>query len=509
MEELALAALTLISLVASIFWIFTHYKSHTAAPPLPPGPRGLPILGYLPFLKVNLHLQFTQLAHKYGPIYRLWLGSKLCVVLTSPSLIKEVVRDQDSIFANRDPPAAAIAAHGGQDIFWSPNGTYWREMRKLFVRDMLSNKNLQASHALRVDEVRKFVRDLNTKIGEKMEIGEMIFLTEVNVIMAMLWGGKIEGEEREMLGGEVREKVTRFVDLLGRPNVSDFFPALEKFDVQGIAREMKSHVIPGIDEILDSLIEGRMKKERGRGEENRKKDFLEILLELKDHKLGDESSFGLFQIKAVLMDIIIGGTDTTATTVEWVMADLLSNPGAMTKVQQELTDIVGEHNIVEESHLSNLVYLDAVVKESFRMHPPLPLIVPRVPSKSTTLGGFLIPKGTKVFLNMWSVCMDPQLWKEPSKFVPDRFLNEHADIEYIGNNYQYLPFGSGRRVCPGLILADRMVMYLLATLLHSFEWRLPDGQGVDLSGKFGIVMRKSTPLYAIPYKRLSDLNLYA
>ncbi|KAL8503644.1 hypothetical protein ACS0TY_022395 [Phlomoides rotata] len=504
MDELGLAALTLLSLVASIFWIF---RNSTSTTPLPPGPRGLPVLGYLPFLNLNLHLHFTQLAHKYGPIYKLWLGSKLCVVLTSPSLIKEVVRDQDSIFANRDPPAAAMAAHGGQDIFWSPNGTYWREMRKLFVREMLSNKNLQASHALRVDEVRMFVRNLNTKVGEKIEIGEMIFLTEVRVIMAMLWGGEIEGEERERLGAEFREKVTKFVDLLGRANVSDYFPGLGKFDLQGIVREMKG-VTPGIEEILDSLIEGRMKKERGRGEENRKKDFLEILLELKGRKLGEESSFGLFQIKAVLNDIVVGGTDTTATTVEWVMAELLCNPNKMAKVQQELTNVVGEHNIVEESHLSKLVYLDATVKETLRLHPPLPLI-PRVPSQSTTLGGYSIPKGTRVFLNMYSVCMDSQFWKEPLKFEPDRFLNEHADVEYIGNSYQYLPFGSGRRVCPGFTLAERMVMYLLATLLHSFEWRLSDDKGVDLSSKFGIVMRKSTPLHAIPYRRLSNLNLYA
>lgn len=211
----------------------------------------------------------------------------------------------------------------------------------------------------------------------------------------------------------------------------------------------------------------------------------------------------------VTQDIIAGGTDTTATTVEWVMAELLNNPGIMAKVQQELTDVVGENNIVEESHLSKLVYLEAVVKETYRMHPPLPLIVPRIPSQLTTLGGYSIPKGTRVFLNIWSVGMDPQIWKEPSKFEPDRFLNEHADVTYSGNSYQYLPFGSGRRVCPGLPLGEIMVMYLLATLLHSFEWRLPEGEGVDLSSNFGIVMRKSIPLVAIPYRRLSYLNLYA
>lgn len=302
MELLVLAAIALLSIAASIFWIF---KNSTAAP-LPPGPRGLPILGYLPFLTVNLHHQFAELAQKHGPIYRLWLGSKLCVVISSPSLIKSVVRDQDSIFANRDPPAAAIAAHGGADIFWSPNGPYWREMRKLFVREMLSSKNLHASHALRVGEVRKFVRDLDKKIGEKIEIGKLIFLTEVRVVMAMLWGGKIEGEERERVGAEFREIVTKFVDLFGRPNVSDFFPCLARFDFQGIVREMKA-LVPGIEEILDSLIDGRMKSIGvvGSGEEeeeeDRKKDFLEILLGLKGQKLGEESSFGLFHIKAVLM----------------------------------------------------------------------------------------------------------------------------------------------------------------------------------------------------------------
>ncbi|KAL0446058.1 UNVERIFIED_CONTAM: cytochrome [Sesamum latifolium] len=164
MDELALAALTVFSLLFSILWYsWIFKKSKKGTSPCLPGPPGLPILGYLPFLQLNLHHQFAELAKTYGPIYKLHLGSKLTIVISSPALIKEVVRDQDMIFANRDPPIAAVVATGGVDIAWSPYGAYWRGMRKLFVREMLSNNNLQATYALRKDEVLKVVRDVNMK----------------------------------------------------------------------------------------------------------------------------------------------------------------------------------------------------------------------------------------------------------------------------------------------------------------------------------------------------------
>ncbi|KAL0409552.1 UNVERIFIED_CONTAM: Labd-13Z-ene-9,15,16-triol synthase, chloroplastic [Sesamum radiatum] len=406
-------------------------------------------------------------------------------------------------FRESGPSRCSNSRHRGLDIFWAPYGPYWRDMRKLFVREMLSNNNLQASYVLRKEEVAKVLRDVSMKIGKPIEIGELVFLTELNVILSLLWGGTIDAETRDRLGAEFRDKVSKLVDLLGKPNVSDYFPVLAKFDVQGIEKEMRA-VVPGVEEILDSVIDERMKMvaaEGGDSSAERGKDLLGILLELKEQQVGEGSSFGLTQIKAVLMDIVVGGTDTTATTVEWVMAELLHNPDIMKKVQEELTDVIGENNVAEESHITKLHYLDAVVKETFRLHPPLPLLVPRFPSQSCVVGGYMIPKHSQVFLNMWSISMDPQIWENPSEFRPDRFLNNTANLDYMGNNVQYLPFGSGRRVCPGLPLGEKMVMYLLATLLHSFEWRLPEDETVDLSEKFGIVMRKKTPLLAIPYRR--------
>ncbi|KAL0446055.1 UNVERIFIED_CONTAM: Oryzalexin D synthase [Sesamum latifolium] len=349
MDGLAVVALTLISILASVFWYSSIFKkSKEVTAPYPPGPWGLPVLGYLPFLHVNLHHQFTELAQKIRPDLQASAGQQTL---------------------------HAIVATGGLDIFWAPYGPYWRDMK---------------------EEVAKVLRDVSKKIGKPIEIGELVFLTELNVILSLLWGGTIDAETRDRLelsfGIRYQSSWICWESLM----FLIIFPVLAKFDVQGTEKEMRA-VVPGVEEILDSVIDERMKMIAAAGEESsaeRGKDLLGILLELKEQEVGEGSSFGLTQIKAILM-----------------------------------------------------------------------------------------------------------VWENPSEFRPDRFLNNTGNLDYMGNNVQYLPFGSGRRVCPGLPLAEKMVMYLLATLLHSFEWRLPEGETIDLSEKFGIVMRKKTPLFAIPYWR--------
>ncbi|KAL0409542.1 UNVERIFIED_CONTAM: cytochrome [Sesamum radiatum] len=239
-----------------------------------------------------------------------------------------------------------------------------------------------------------------------------------------------------------------------------------------------------------------------------KKDFLQVLLELQE-KEDPEMPISLSQIKAILMDVVGGGTDTSATTIEWVMADLLNNPEAMEKVQKELSEVVGLNNIVEEFHLPRLKYLEAVLKETMRLHPAVPLLVPRSPNQTSIVGGYTVPKGATVFINVGWIQRDPSIWDSPSEFKPERFLDGNEKCDFSGNSFHYLPFGSGRRVCAGMPLAEKMLMYLLASLLHSFEWKLPDGEAVDMSDTFGIVLRKTTPLLAIPSPKLSEPNLYA
>ncbi|XP_009770013.1 ferruginol synthase-like [Nicotiana sylvestris] len=514
LNELGLAGITLSIVFLTIIWYKrTSNIPQKTEPRLPPGPRGLPILGFLPFLRPNLHHQLTELSQQYGPIYKFWLGSKLCIVLNSPSLAKEVVRDQDSVYANRDSSIAGLlATYGGLDIAFSPYGSYWRDIRKLFVSEMLSNRNLEACYSLRKQEVRKTIRKVHTKIGYPIDIGELAFVTEMNVVMSMIFGSNFveEKEKHAKDGAEFRELVIKFTQMLAKPNISDFFPMLARFDLQGIQKEMEA-LLKSVENILDPAINECMKmlsdKRKDEIQGNDKKDFMQILLELMEQKnIG--KSVDLVQIKAILLDIVIGGTDTTITMVEWVMAELLNNPVVMTKVQKELKDVIGMNNTVEESHLPKLHYLDAVVKETLRLHPALPLLFPKRPSQSAIVGGYTIPEGTKVLLNVYAIHRDPQIWENPLKFQPVRFLSHSTNLDYAGNNMKYLPFGSGRRVCAGLPLAEKMLMFILASLLHSFDWKLPEGENVDLSDGFGLVVKKSKRLFAIPTPRLPNLELY-
>ena len=205
---------------------------------------------------------------------------------------------------------------------------------------------------------------------------------------------------------------------------------------------------------------------------------------------------------------MVGGADTTTTTVEWVMMELLYHPEVMRKVYEELKEIVGLNNLVEESHLPKLHYLDAVIKETFRLHPPLPFLIPRTPSQSTTIGGYYVPKDTRVMLNVWAIHRDPKLWENPLEFQPERFLNDPGKFDFSGNNFKYLPFGSGRRICAGTPLAERNFLYIIASFVHSFEWKLPQGTEMESSDLFGVVTKKLKPIVAIPSPRLSNLELY-
>ncbi|KAL6174543.1 hypothetical protein ACLB2K_051189 [Fragaria x ananassa] len=488
-SELKHEALTIFLIIMApvSFWFLRTRNKHSRNPkqaPLPPGPHGVPLLGYLPFLGTNLHHQFTDLSKVYGPIYKLQLGTKLGIVVSSPSLVKEVVRDQDTIFAYRDLTVAArILSYGGSDIVFGTYGPDWRRMRKVLVSQMLSKTNL--------------------------DVG--IFYNNQHITMRMLWGGTLQGEERsDDVRSEFRKVVKEMIELLEKPNISDFFPVLSRFDLQGIGSRAKK-LLSVTENIFDSAIEALMNKAPNELVlENDKKGFLQFLLE-NNNDQDSATSLTLQQMKALLMDIVVGGTDTVAITVEWTMSELLQNPDKMKKVQEELTEIVGMNNLVEDFHLPKLRYLDAVIKETSRLHPAGTLLPPRCPRQSTTVGGYHIPKGSRVFLNVWSIHRDPSVWDNPLEFRPGRFLNTDPNnsFDYLGNKFQYLPFGSGRRICAGIPLAERMLIYVLASLLHSFEWRLPEDTKVDLSDRFGFVTKKVTPLIAIPTPRLSELKLYA
>ncbi|KAB8372638.1 hypothetical protein FH972_024739 [Carpinus fangiana] len=289
--------------ILAVFWfLWAIMKSTKVVPPLPPGPHGLPLVGYLPFLGTELHRKFKELVISYGPIYKLWLGKKLCVVVSSPSLVKEVVRDQDRVFASRDLPIAGlVASYGGGDIAFAPYEDDWKKLRKIFVREMLSGANLCGSQSLLREEVKKSIRNVYEKSGSPIDIGELAFFTVINSTINMLWGGTLRGEEGAAVGAQFKSVLAEQMVLFGKPNVSDFFPVLARFDLQGIERQAKRNFL-WIESILDSVIEKQMNmaKEEKEGVEERK-GFLQILLEIRDHDVDVAKSVSMNQLKALLL----------------------------------------------------------------------------------------------------------------------------------------------------------------------------------------------------------------
>lgn len=284
-----------IASILSILWLVWKLTKKDSHPPLPPGPRSLPLVGNLLSLDPELHSYFATLAKTYGPISRLWLGNTLGILITSPEMAREVLKLNDTTFANRDVPIAGQeATYGGNDIVWSPYGDQWRMLRKICVREMLSNQTLDSVYSLRRKEVRNTVNYLYNHSGSPVNIGEQMFLTVLNVITGMMWGGTVKAEDRARLGAEFRGVINDMTGYLGMPNLSDFYPGLASFDLQGVKKKMKV-LAKKLDDIFESMIDQRRKLG---GDEN--KDFLEFLLKLKDD--GDSKTpFTITHLKALLM----------------------------------------------------------------------------------------------------------------------------------------------------------------------------------------------------------------
>ncbi|KAK1384839.1 Cytochrome P450, family 98, subfamily A, polypeptide 8/9 [Heracleum sosnowskyi] len=320
-----------LAVTASILLVFSlltlvFSKSKKISHPLPPGPRSFPLVGNLLSLDPDLHTYFASLGKSYGPIVTLWLGHKVGIVINSPVIAREVLKDQDTTFANRDVPAAGIeATYGGMDIVWTPYGPKWRMLRRVCVSEMLSKTTLDSVYDLRRKEFRQTIGYFYSQNGLPVDVGEQLFLTIMNVITNMMWGNTVKGKDRAGLGTEFRLVVNEMTHLLGTPNVSDFYPGLARFDLQGIRKKMKV-LAKKFDDIFETMIKKRQEMDGQEGS----KDFLQFLLKLKDNQDAKEP-FSMTHLKSLLMDMVVGGTDTTSNSMEFALAEMLNKPQTMQK----------------------------------------------------------------------------------------------------------------------------------------------------------------------------------
>ncbi|XP_071932550.1 cytochrome P450 76T24-like [Coffea arabica] len=485
-----------------VIWAFIHVitsnlRSRKSAARLPPGPYSFPIIGNLHQLGEKPHQSFAKLSKTYGPLMFLKLGSKATILVSSADVAREVLQRYDQLFSSRAAPTAAQALdHHKISMVWLPVLSQWRNIRKMCKENIFATPRLDASQGLRQEKLRELCEYLHkSSVSRKaVNVGDAAFTTSLNLMSRTLFSKDFANYDSNS-SQELREVAWGVMKNVGASNLSDYFPVLQRIDPQGIMRDTKFY-FQRLFDIFDDIIDERLQV-RGTSEA-KQKDLLEALL---DHSIKNESEFNRNDLKHLLLDLFVAGIDTTSATVEWAMTELLRSPDKIAKARAELKEVIGEKEGVQESDISRLPYLQAVIKETFRLHPPAPLLVPHKADEDVEINGFIVPKDIQVLVNVWASGRDPTMWSDPENFEPERFLG--SDIDVRGQHFELIPFGAGRRICPGLPLAYRMVHLMLASLIHNIDWKLEDGmkpEDLDMEEKFGLTIQKALPLKAIPVK---------
>ncbi|KAF8779771.1 hypothetical protein HU200_002273 [Digitaria exilis] len=500
------AAFLAIALGLALFLGAFHFHGRHCrhAHKLPPGPKPWPIIGNMNLLGDLPHRSIHELSKRYGPLMQLRFGSLPVLIVSSPEMARHVLKTHDAAFSDR--PRFAIGrytAYDCSDVLWSPYGPYLRQARKICTAELFSAKRLESFEHVRDEEVRVLLRGLHrsSSRGRTVRLRDYLQMLTLGVISRVVLGRKYVGEEaaaaRDEMGvsstpaitpGEFREMVDEFFVLHGAFNIGDFIPWLDWLDLQGYVRRMKM-MSAVFDRFLESVLDVHNERRRLEGERFVPKDMVDVLLQLAD----DPN----------LEDLIIGATDTAANTLEWAISELLKSPKILAKATEELNKVIGLDRLVTERDLPHLPYIEAVLKETMRVHPAAPMLAPHQAREHTCVDGYDILAGTTVFVNVWGMGHDPALWDEPEEFRPERFLENKIDMR--GQDFELLPFGSGRRMCPGYSLALKVMMLGLANMIHAFVWRLPEGMTVeDLSMEetYLLAMPRKFPLEATVEPRL-------
>ncbi|GMH01437.1 hypothetical protein Nepgr_003276 [Nepenthes gracilis] len=479
----------------SLFLLFqfsTHLLRKTSnRNKLPPSPPAFPIIGHLHHLKEPLHQTLHNLSLKYGPIFSLQLGSCRAVVIESPSLIQECFSGRnDAIFANR--PFQIMSKHVGYNFTTvgnAPYGEHWRKLRKVITSEVFSPNTLSKFMDVRKDEVKELLGKLYQKSRQndsvakvKVELRHLFSELVLNVLMRMLAGKKYCGQNSEE-AIEFLEMVHEIHKYGGTSNIADFMPILRMIDYQGFEKRIKK-LAERVDIFLQSLIIERRTY-------NYKHTIIDHLLSLQQ---SDPEFYSDVIIKGFIVNTLIVGLDTTSNTIEWAMSLLLNHPDELSKARNEIDAHMGKDRLIEESDVPKLQYLNNIIFETLRLCLPGPLLVPHMASQDCEIAGFNIPQGTIILGNAWAIHRDPNLWEDPTTFKPERFQGMDVNVCY---NYKYIPFGVGRRACPGEGLANRVLGLTLASLIQCFEWERVSEEKVDMTEGTGITMPRAEPLEAI------------
>ncbi|KAK3005246.1 hypothetical protein RJ639_017012 [Escallonia herrerae] len=466
---------------------------------LPPGPPKLPIIGNLHQLGSLPHRSLWQLSKKYGPVMFLQLGGVPTVIVSSSKAAEEVLKVHDLDCCSR-PKLAGTGklSYNYLDIAFSPYGDYWREMRKIGVLELFSTKRVQSFRFAREEEVAFLVESVaqSSSAGRAVNLSEELLTLAANITCRVALGKSFRGSGFD--GDRFQEIIHEAMAMLGCLSASDFFPLVGCIvdRLTGLHARLERS-FKELDAFYQQVIDDHLNPARMKPDQD---DIIDVLLKIEK----DQSEIGAVQvtkdhIKAILMNIFLAGVDTGTITMVWAMAELAKKPRVMKKVQGEIRSCVGKKGKVSETDIEQLQFLKMVVKETLRLHPPGTLLIPRETISHFKLNGYDIDPKTRLQVNVWAIGRDPSNWKDPEEFLPERFSD--SSVDFKGQNFELLPFGAGRRGCPGIYMGIAMVELTLANLLYSFDWKLPSGmkeQDIDMEEAAGQTVYKKSALSLVP-----------
>ncbi|CAH9055940.1 unnamed protein product [Cuscuta epithymum] len=475
---------------------------------LPPGPKPWPIIGNLDLIGSLPHRSIHDLSLRYGPIMQLRFGSFPVVVGSSVEMAKTFLKTMDINFVGRPKTAAGkYTTYNYSDITWSQYGPYWRQARRMCTTELFSAKRLDSFEYIRSEEVKSILSDLHKKSssdrGQPLILKDYLFTLSLNVISRMVLGKSYlnESEGDVVSPTEFKKMIDELFLLNGVLDIGDSIPWIAFLDLQGNIKRMKA-LSKKFDRFLEHVLDEHDGRREAEGEGFEAMDMVDVLLQLADDP-HNEVKLGRNGIKGFIQDLLAGGTESTTVTVEWAISELLRKPGIFKKATEELDQVIGKERWVEEKDMSNLPYIQAIVKETMRLHPVAPMLAPRECRVDSKVAGYDILKGTRILVNVGTIGRDPTLWDHPNEFIPDRFIGKEIDVK--GRDFELLPFGAGRRMCPGYNLGLKVIQASLANLLHGFNWSLPDGlrpEELNMEEIFGLSIPKKFPLSVIVEPRL-------
>ncbi|KAK3130903.1 hypothetical protein QOZ80_6BG0499460 [Eleusine coracana subsp. coracana] len=490
--------LVLLSLLLLIFLRPPHKSRKEAPARLPPGPWRLPVIGSLHHLltKPLMHRAMADLARRLdAPVMYLQLGEVPAVVISSRDAAREVLRTQDAAFATRPMTLSIRAtAHEGLGIAFAPYGERWRQLRKICSVELFSAARVRSLRGVHEDEAARLVAAVAaTPPGGRVNVSARVAAFVADSAMHAILGERF-GRRDELL--QVLE--VGLNEIKPGMSVGDMFPSSKLMcAVGGTVRKARAFHRK-ITELVDCAIEQHRERKgvvvNGGGTVGSKEDLMDVLLRIQKEG-GLDFPLDMGTVKAVIVDLFGAGSETTATTLQWIMSELMRNPKVMKKAQAEVRQALQGKERVTEDDLVNLKFLKLVIMETLRLHAPTPLLMPRECMEPCKILGFDIPRGALVLVNAWSIGRDPNYWDGAEEFKPERF--EDVKIDFKGTNFEYIPFGAGRRMCPAITFAQANMELALASLLYHFDWQLPDGVApseLDMTEEMGITVRRKSDL---------------